>query len=432
VKKLLILSITVLLNVAFISFIYTTTLISPAFADSVEKKAPGEKCDRNKKECVTGYICNADNGEGTLFEHCVKDAPITDGNKGCRADEFSEPDYINPVADYAKCAPDLECTNHVCKKLPKATEGKDCKYDSSSDKQNKTKDNVKDTCVDGYNCTYKDENAKKANKKTCVKDASKKTTCLTDKDTGKGNEKVQCKGDTTSTHDAELADNEKCCGDFQCVGKDGKVKGAGPRFCVNRLKNDYCKKEGEDAKGDATTTKEVLDADQKCCGGLRHEDGKCIKEVACVEGDCTIGSVKCCGEKSCVAGDNPKKDAKGNIKGQCEEGLPDPPSPPCAEGSFKDGKCGAVATAFGKLETDPEKFIQSIFAVLLAMSGGIALLLIMKSGYLIMTAQGKPEALQAGRDQLIAAIVGLIFLIFSFVLLQTIGFEILKVPTNIK
>ncbi len=45
-----------------------------------------------------------------------------------------------------------------------------------------------------------------------------------------------------------------------------------------------------------------------------------------------------------------------------------------------------------------------------------------------MTSQGKPETLQQGRDQLIAAIVGLLFLIFSFVLLQTIGVDILKLP----
>jgi hypothetical protein len=66
--------------------------------------------------------------------------------------------------------------------------------------------------------------------------------------------------------------------------------------------------------------------------------------------------------------------------------------------------------------------------VLLGLSGGIALLLIMKAGYQLMTSEGKPEQIQAGRDQLIAAIVGLVFLIFSLVFLQIIGYDILRVP----
>jgi hypothetical protein len=106
--------------------------------------------------------------------------------------------------------------------------------------------------------------------------------------------------------------------------------------------------------------------------------------------------------------------------------APPPPSPPCAQ--WNAGKCDTFATAFGALETSPEGFVKSIFAVLLSLSGGIALLLIIKAGYQMMTSQGKPEQLQNARDQIIAAIVGLIFLIFSFVVLQVIGVDILKIP----
>jgi hypothetical protein len=89
-----------------------------------------------------------------------------------------------------------------------------------------------------------------------------------------------------------------------------------------------------------------------------------------------------------------------------------------------------VETVFGDVSTDPAGFIVKIFAILLSLSGGIALLLIIRAGYSIMTSQGKPEQLQQGREQLIAAIVGLIFLIFSFVLLQLIGIDILKIPNG--
>ncbi len=111
--------------------------------------------------------------------------------------------------------------------------------------------------------------------------------------------------------------------------------------------------------------------------------------------------------------------------------IPPPPSPPCKQWS-PNGVCLTFNSPFnttnGGFPTDPAGFIQKIFAVLLSVSGGIALLLIIKAGYQLMTAQGKPEQLQNGRDQLIAAIVGLIFLIFSFVFLQLIGFDILHIP----
>jgi len=106
--------------------------------------------------------------------------------------------------------------------------------------------------------------------------------------------------------------------------------------------------------------------------------------------------------------------------------LPPPPSPPCK--TWIDGECTVFASGLGPIATDPAGFIQTIFAILLSVSGGIALLLIIRAGYQLLTSQGKPEQLQNGRDQLIAAIVGLIFLIFSFVFLQLIGVDILHLP----
>lgn len=113
-----------------------------------------------------------------------------------------------------------------------------------------------------------------------------------------------------------------------------------------------------------------------------------------------------------------------------EPTLPLPPPPPCATELSADGKCPSFKTAFGNIQTNPEDFIVDIFGILLSISGAIALALIIRAGYTIMTSQGRPDQLQAGRDQLIAAIVGLLFLIFSFVILQTIGVDILKIPNS--
>lgn len=100
--------------------------------------------------------------------------------------------------------------------------------------------------------------------------------------------------------------------------------------------------------------------------------------------------------------------------------------PPCA--IFENDKCIAVNTAIGEISTEPAGFVKSIFSIVLGLSGGIALILIIIAGYRLMASHGNPEAVQAARDQLISAIVGLLFIIFSFVILQVIGVDILKIP----
>ncbi len=116
--------------------------------------------------------------------------------------------------------------------------------------------------------------------------------------------------------------------------------------------------------------------------------------------------------------------------------LGPPPQPPCAQfASDGTGKCLSVVTALSLAtpgsngtSTDPVAFIEQIFQVLLGVGGGIALLLIMFAGYRLMVSQGKPEAIQQAREQLIAAIVGILFFIFSIVILEAIGVDLLHIP----
>ena len=102
--------------------------------------------------------------------------------------------------------------------------------------------------------------------------------------------------------------------------------------------------------------------------------------------------------------------------------------PPCNGPLDADGKCTSVKTSLGDFSTEPGAFVLRIFAILLASSGAIALLLIMRAGYRIMTSRGNPEGIKEGREQITAAIVGLLFLIFSIVLLQVIAGDLLKIP----
>lgn len=91
-------------------------------------------------------------------------------------------------------------------------------------------------------------------------------------------------------------------------------------------------------------------------------------------------------------------------------------------------RCIEVKTAIGNISTEPQGFVKRIFSLVLGIAGGIALILIIISGYRLMASQGNPEQLTAARDQLISAIVGLLFIILSFVILQVIGVDILKIP----
>lgn len=434
-KKLLFVSSLIFLNIAGFLF-----LSSPVFAQQGNCRAPGAECGNDdKNQCcsvVQEDYQNFKKGDPLICgpnKTCIVNKTLGEGDS-CEGDQNNDQGaatgigqttfgqtQTEKVASTKLCGGDLICNkqtkkcekNNKCIK-PGQNANVKCAHDTSSSAGTQTREPDK-TCCGGFKCVDG----------TCKEDASKKNTCLTDKDTEGNPPKTEAKGDYTSNayKSGDLKEGEVCCAKFQQWDFKGKHGERGSK-CYNRESNKFCKKEGEKAKGDATT-KDKMAPDEKCCAGLRHIDGKCVKEVACLEEDanCKVGSFKCCGEQSCII-------PEGGKTGKCQEGLPNPPSPPCAEGAFKDGKCGSVPTAFGKISTDPEGFIKSMFALLLSLSGGIALLLIMKSGYLIMTANGKPEAIQSGRDQLIAAIVGLIFLIFSFVILQVIGVEILKIPSS--
>lgn len=91
-------------------------------------------------------------------------------------------------------------------------------------------------------------------------------------------------------------------------------------------------------------------------------------------------------------------------------------------------KCTKIDTAFGAFDIEPAGFIKSIFTILLGFAGAVAVLLIIISGYRLMTSQGNPEKVQEAREQLTSAVVGLLFIIFSVAILQIIGVDILKLP----
>lgn len=102
------------------------------------------------------------------------------------------------------------------------------------------------------------------------------------------------------------------------------------------------------------------------------------------------------------------------------------PPPPCTLDT--NGHCTGVNTALGTILVDPGSLISNIFGILLSISGGIAIVIIILSGYRIVFSQGDPEKLQNARQHLTSAIIGLLFIIFSVVILRVIGVDILHLP----
>ncbi|MBP6882606.1 MAG: hypothetical protein KBC15_03590 [Candidatus Levybacteria bacterium] len=117
----------------------------------------------------------------------------------------------------------------------------------------------------------------------------------------------------------------------------------------------------------------------------------------------------------------------GAINGTVEPTKPPKDLPPCKT-KISDKGCTSVYSAFGTLSTNPQGFLTALFSILLSLSGGIALLFIIRSGYQLMTSQGDPEKVKDARERITSAIVGLLFIVFSLVILEVIGVDILAIP----
>lgn len=86
-----------------------------------------------------------------------------------------------------------------------------------------------------------------------------------------------------------------------------------------------------------------------------------------------------------------------------------------------------ISTAIGCLDvlSNQNTFLGDLLKWAVGIGGGLAFLLIVYAGFMIMTSAGNPERLKAGQELLTSAISGLILLIFSIFVLRFIGVDIL-------
>lgn len=113
----------------------------------------------------------------------------------------------------------------------------------------------------------------------------------------------------------------------------------------------------------------------------------------------------------------------GNIKDICKE---DPAKCTKAGGDpCSDARGPAFKTAVGCIHTNPAEFAKDLLTWVIGIGGGIAFLMMLLGAFQMLTSAGNPETLQAGRDRLTSAVIGLLFIIFAVLLLQIIGADIL-------
>ena len=87
-----------------------------------------------------------------------------------------------------------------------------------------------------------------------------------------------------------------------------------------------------------------------------------------------------------------------------------------------------IWTAIGCIKRDPTEIVQNLLRVGLGMGGGVALLMILAAGFLFSISQGDPKRTGQAKELVTAAVSGLLFIIFSVVILQFIGYTVLQIP----
>lgn len=93
---------------------------------------------------------------------------------------------------------------------------------------------------------------------------------------------------------------------------------------------------------------------------------------------------------------------------------------PCVNGT------NGIQTAIGCIHTAPVALVKDLLIFTTAIGGGLAFLMMLLGAFQMLTSAGNPDSLNAGRERLTSAVIGLLFIIFSILLLRIIGFDILK------
>lgn len=89
---------------------------------------------------------------------------------------------------------------------------------------------------------------------------------------------------------------------------------------------------------------------------------------------------------------------------------------------------GGIYTAIGCIPTEPKALVEGLLKYGTIAAGAIAFILMLLGALGLITAEGNPEAIKHSQETFYSAIVGLLLIIFSVLLMQVIGVDILGLP----
>jgi len=106
--------------------------------------------------------------------------------------------------------------------------------------------------------------------------------------------------------------------------------------------------------------------------------------------------------------------------------ITDPGRPLC-EACLEQTPRG-IWTGIGCIKSTPTEIIGTVVKIGLGLAGGVALLMILAASALFTTSKGNPKQTEQAKELVTSAVIGLLFIIFSVMILQFIGISILRLP----
>lgn len=97
-------------------------------------------------------------------------------------------------------------------------------------------------------------------------------------------------------------------------------------------------------------------------------------------------------------------------------------------GGDGDDVAGHIYTAVGCLRLSQDGLAGDLIRLFLSIAGGVALMSILFAGLTFVTSQGDTNKVKQAKELLTAAVSGLMFIIFSVIILNFMGVQILRIP----
>lgn len=105
--------------------------------------------------------------------------------------------------------------------------------------------------------------------------------------------------------------------------------------------------------------------------------------------------------------------------------IPDPKDP---KNSILVDFDNHVSTSLGCIHTKPEDIASGIINVAIRVGGGIAFVFLLLGAYKFINSGGSPDNIDGAKAMITSAIAGLLMIIFSVLILRTIGYDVLGIP----